>query len=226
MLNRIVNHAVGVVDGRIQEYVAGRYRSLVVGLIEGAVRNWRAEGFLRFGDGEVDCTIRLYDWCDRIIRLDRTKWPAVRVQYDGALPTRAMRIGLADPKRTPRPDLVLFIGKLDVHVEAKRLAASGGLPKLYVDQGIRRFLDKAYGWGRDSRGVMIAYHMADSPDDGFAAVNMQIRANSELGEPHCIEQIEVLLPELLILESAHGLPFKLMHFSLDIRARDVGHQLA
>jgi hypothetical protein len=217
MLERLRTRAVGAVDVAVQSYAARQVHSLITRMITLSVQSWEAEGFLRFGDGEVDCTVRLYDWCDRLIDADRTAWPAMRVQYDGALPSAGMRAGIEDPMRTVRPDLFLFVGSISIHIEAKRLGVGGSLPKFYVDRGLKRFLSSSYAWQPSARGVMISYNLVDSPSDGLAVVNEKIEQDPTLGSTHLLTQIDLVLPKVSLHKSSHGLHFDIFHYAIDMR---------
>jgi hypothetical protein len=218
MLERISLVVHGRADQRVRTYAAKRCETLVRTLFVDAVSAWSRENFLRFGDHEVDCTVRFFDWCQRTLQEDPGRWPSVRVQYDGTTPTLEILRGVADPKTSPRPDVIIFIGHITLHLEAKRLATSDQLPKLYVQKGMLRFLGGSYAWSPGSRGAMLSYNMVDSVRDGIDHVNGVIKSSQDMGPDGTLEFREPLHPKLDLFVSEHGAPpLTLLHFAVDMR---------
>ena len=217
MFELLMLRVAGAVDVSVQAYAASRIPQLMSNLIASAVERWARESFHRFDDGEINCTVRLYDLCDRLLSEHRTEWPCTRVQYDGALPSRDMRAGRENVKRAVRPDLFVFIGSISIHVEAKLLSSTGGLPRYYVDRGMKRFLSRSYAWSSDSRGIMVSYNLTDPPATGLAAVNRAISKDPTLGSSHAIRQVRTVHSRVELHESTHGLHFDLLHYAIDMR---------
>ncbi len=155
-------------------------------LIEGTAL-WEREGFSRWDDGELACTVRLFDCCDRVAHASSRGWAAlVRIQYDGAQPTPGMRRGLEDPRRARRPDLIVFLGSDSILLEAKKLHLGDNLPSLYVREGMQRFIFRHYSSSIRNEGAMVGYILRDAPLDVIAAVNAVIESDPGLGRRHAL----------------------------------------
>jgi hypothetical protein len=207
----------GHLDAQIQQYAARRCDELVESLLLAAAIEWLAENYLRFNDHEISCSVRIYDWCRRLLRETPESWPATRVQYDGPRPNAEMLAGAAYPASAKRPDIILSVGQVEVHVEAKRLSASNPLPNLYVTEGMMRFIHREYAWATTDRGVMLSYNLADDPATAVAAVNNVVRGLPNLGPAHQLHPDGNLHARLARFQSDHGLAFALKHLALDMR---------
>jgi hypothetical protein len=207
----------GHLDAQIQQYAARRCDELVESLLLAATLQWLAENYLRFNDHEISCTVRIYDWCRRLLRDTPESWPATRVQYDGPRPNAEMLAGTADPTSARRPDMILSVGQVEVHVEAKRLSASNPLPRLYVTEGMMRFIHGEYAWSPRDRGVMLSYNLTDDPAIGAAAVNNVVHGLPSLGPTHELHPDGHLHARLARFLSDHGLSFVLKHLAVDMR---------
>lgn len=217
MLRALVRLAPGRIDAEIQRYAAARCSELCESLISAAITAWIAENFLRFNDQEVSCTVRIYDWCRRLLRARPQQWPSMRVQYDGPKPSADMLAGLADPVAAKRPDLVISVGQVEVHVEAKRLALAKQLPRLYVIEGMMRFVGHRYAWDPGDRGMMMSYNVMDAPSATVAAVNSVVSAELSLGPAHQLHPASKPHARIERFVSEHGLPYSLIHFAIDMR---------
>lgn len=209
--------APGRIDSKIQQYAAARCDQLSESLLSEAISAWIAESFMRFNDHEVSCTVRLYDWCRRLLHESPERWPSTRVQYDGPKPSADMLAGRADPAAAKRPDLVISIGRVEVHVETKRLGTAGQLPRLYVLEGMMRFIDGRYAWSPGDRGVMVSYNASDAPADTALAVNSVVNAEPRLGSAHQLRPAGKLQARIDRFVSEHGLAYSLNHLAIDMR---------
>lgn len=104
-----------------------------------------------------------------------------------------------------------------MHIEAKRLHVSDGLPKKYVEQGMRRFIDGRYPTAGHNIGAMLAYLLKDSTEDVIGAVNGVINLESTLGPPHVLSDPTQPAPRLTIHVSIHAGNLRLFHHILDMR---------
>lgn len=198
--------------------MASRAEELLWALLRQASSLWEAEGFNRFNDGEVACTARLFDCCDRVIHSDDVTFPQVHVQYDGPQLTMSMRAGSGDPARTPRPDMTIRFGSAALRVEAKRLMLIDQLPRKYVREGMFRFLDGRYSSTPPHPGVMVGYILRDPPPAVVAAVNTVISTESGLGAQHLLGPATVTAGPLSRHRSSHAPGPEIVHFLLDIRS--------
>lgn len=183
-----------------------------------AIELWESEDFSRYSNGELSCTIRLYDCFDRLLRSEPRRFPMMRIQYDGPCPTREMREGREDPSRSPRPDLTVFVGNAAVHVEAKRLHLDDGLPALYVSEGMMRFIENKYSASLLIPGVMIGYVLRGDPLDVISSINAHISADSRMGPSDLVREIESPLWCITLCESVHGGEVRLIHGEIDLRS--------
>ncbi|MBQ0903575.1 hypothetical protein [Micromonospora sp. U21] len=186
-------------------------------LLVEALRLWGQEAFFRYSDSEVACTVRVYHWSVHVIR-NNPRWAIYRMQYDGPQPTREMCEGVEDPARASRPDLNISVGQdVVVHVEAKRLKASGGLPRKYVTEGMRRFVDGRYETTSCGLGGMLGYILEDDPIQVIDLVNKTIVAEPDFGPTAVLRSRGRQAPEILEHTSDHA-GFELHHFTLDLRS--------
>lgn len=216
MLESLRINLGGRVATRLQSSVAARASSLLEELLVEAVRLWEAEEFRRYDEGEISCTIRLFDCCDRVVSSAK-KWALVHVQYDGAQPTRATRRGDESPKFSPRPDMNVRFGQVLVDIEAKRLEADGNLPGRYVREGMRRFITGRYPSHSTVGGVMLAYVQHDPPRVGVAAVNRVIEADPDMADSEVLSNSRKLSSRFLIHDSYHA-SIRIVHHVIDLRA--------
>ena len=206
----------GAVAAWIGDYAARQYGDLATDLLREAVEAWHREGFARLDDHEVNCTIRIYDWCDRIIAQNRSSWPAMRVTYDAPLPSAAMRRGTMDASRSARPDLWIWVGGRPVLVEAKRLAATGDLARRYVTEGMMRFFSGHYSTNGSVSGFMLSYSVNNCVSDSMATVNVRIRNILDDGESRCVMFQSHLGPALDLYLSASVPDCGLLHFAVEM----------
>jgi hypothetical protein len=145
---------------------------------------WKAEGFPRYRDEEVPYTAVLVGRMRRIAHAQGLPFIASpeRVRY-----SEPVFEGLADPAEAPRIDIGVpwGAGVADdpfFSFECKRLAP-GRLARLYVDQGMMRFVTGYYA-PDTSVGGMIGYVVGGGPVVAKDAVNARVRADSRLGATH------------------------------------------
>jgi hypothetical protein len=185
-------------------------------LIE-SITTWATKHFDRYDDYEVSFTVRLYAWMLEVTASNRGEMLMIHPQYDGPLPTREMLLGLADVGRTPRPDLTVKCGEASIHIEAKRVMLTKGLPAKYVNDGMMRFLDGRYVSPGVSLAFMLGYIMRDAPAKCYEAINSVIRVHSNLGSDQLARQREAL-GGLSIYVSEHKIG-EITHYAIDVRDR-------
>ncbi len=216
MLGEMVPRFQGRASLWLARKAAENVDALIADLIFGAVILWQRDSFSRFKDNELSCTIRLYACCRQVLSNERSKYAQVDISYEAAQPSEDMLAGLADPLRTPRPDLTLKIGVTQIRLEAKLLGEEKRLASLYVTQGMARFLDGRYGQP-NVPGVMIAYLLSGDPPTVVDRINSALTSHLK-----CVPT-ESLVPQ----ESAHSLVFvhhsqhtagiRLIHKMIDLR---------
>ncbi|MBL7260750.1 hypothetical protein [Paractinoplanes lichenicola] len=189
-------------------------RSIRSLLIE-SIRLWQQEQFHRFNDHETSSTVRLYYWAVQVVR-SSPELSFFRVQYDGPQPTAAMLAGSEDPARAPRPDINVSLGQdIVVHVEAKRLKSGDGLPKKYVTQGMRRFVDGRYDTRPCNLGGMLGYIMDGDSAKAIAQINQTISDEADFGPNAALRAQGSPLPFIGEYVSDHG-SFSLIHLAIDV----------
>ena len=144
-------------------------------------------------------------------------WPSTRIQFDGPRPDAKMLAGLSAPDSARRPDLVIAVGQIEIHVEAKRLSTAGPLPRLYVMEGMMRFVRGNYAWASGDRGLMLSYNLSEAPAATAGAVNAVIHSSAELGPSHELRHDLLVHDRLVRYLSDHGLPYVLKHLAVDMR---------
>jgi len=217
LLSGLRAHVVGKLAINLQNRVASQLDRLIRQLLIDAASLWRQDGFSRWSDGELACTVRIYDCALSVIENDPEAWALIHVQYDGTQPTLKMRRGLADPAKATRPDLNVRIGSAVIHVEAKRLHLRDGLPKKYLNLGMRRFIDGQYSTAGHGLGAMISFVLSDDPQDAIDAVNEMIIATPDLGPSHIIDLPDAVADRVLLHTSFHNGGLRLFHHAVDIR---------
>lgn len=208
----------GSVAIKLQASVAARADELVVELFDLAFSAWEDSNFNRYDETETSCTIRFFDCADQIVRADAVKWALVRLQYDGPQPTPEIRSGQANPNTSPRPDLILFMGGVELSVEAKRVGTRKPLPADYVNRGMSRFLGGKYAVAGGCSGHMIGYILKDDPSACVREINKVIAANGSLGAAHRL--LNVGAPSrgrVYRYQSLHGPKISLGHHHYDMR---------
>jgi hypothetical protein len=214
MLSDLRFQVQGRIARNLQKNVAKHADSLITELLHLAALEWAALGFNRFDDSEVSCTVRLFDLADRIVRQD-PKWTLLRLQYDGAQPTKEMRAGRADPNTTPRPDMVLTVGLSDLSVEAKRIGVRSPLPRDYVNRGMLRFVEGKYPADIGSPGIMVGFALRDGLAACVVAINHAICKTPSLGASNQLMTPESLSRRMSRYLSNHG-SVRIVHHHLEL----------
>lgn len=187
-----------------EELVPEIERTILHLIVEGFQR-WQASGFRRFGDHEDHFTARLYD-CMKVVGRERDL--PFRPRYQHTELSEAMREGREDPAHAPRFDLTIAWGFLTddsyFTIECKRLAP-GDLTRLYVLQGIARFVQGYYG-ATASAGGMVGYVIRGTPDAILQGVNAHIDGSPELGSGHTLSRTHPVAWLKDVFESNHSRP--------------------
>ncbi|MEZ5371265.1 MAG: hypothetical protein R2704_00625 [Microthrixaceae bacterium] len=178
-----VNRVYGYVDPVLEQYLAGGIDRLVPDLIERALVKWRDGGFVRFDDYEANCTIQVFRWmvAERETNPD---FHCVHPRLEWVQPTPEMFAAKESASHMRRPDIRLTIGDSAAWtVECKRLKLSDNLPRLYVDEGLERFVSGSYG-ASEATGAMIGYIIDDSPRQIVKAINRRVVEHAVMGAGH------------------------------------------
>jgi hypothetical protein len=217
MLRALRTRLQGSLAISLQNEVAGRADSIVSELFGRAFEDWERAGFDRFDDGETSCTVRLFDCVDRILRNDLRKWGLVRVQYDGPQPTPEIRSGRANPNTSPRPDLILSIGRLELNMEAKRVGTHSPLPRDYVERGMARFVTGRYAMTVGQPGHMLGYILNDPPQECVTAINRVIAGSASVVRGQTLVHTVGQPARIRRYVSVHGAGLTLIHLHFDLR---------
>jgi hypothetical protein len=218
VLESLVVRFQGHANNWLAQRAAAQAVATLDNLLVEASSLWQIQNFRRYSDDEVCCTVCFFDCCEAAIASNPNLFSPLRVVYDGAQPTRAMRAGSAHPASAPRPDLtVLFGQQVTIRVEAKRLALSSGLPGKYVRQGMRRFLDGRYSSTAGKPGIMLGFVTIDAPDNVIDAINKAIRSEPDLTDSDCLMDATAPIPAMRRCESHHSDGLMLLHCAIDLR---------
>ncbi|MGH9194341.1 MAG: hypothetical protein ACRD1T_01210 [Acidimicrobiia bacterium] len=174
---------------------------LVERMLEIAIVTWSAAGWVRYDDMEVNCSIQLFRFGDEAIR-NTPRLRVLSLNLEWFQPTVAMLHGNESAVGMRRPDLRVSVGHHAARIlECKRLAASGGLPREYVEEGMTRFLSGDYEVGEDA-GYMIAY-LSDDEVASIAAVNQLVRLHPDMGNSHQLGGRRQTVPVASWYSSSH-----------------------
>jgi hypothetical protein len=217
VLENLFVRVEGHVSSWLAERAGGRAEAMLNALLVEATILWQSQGFRRYSDDEVCCTVCFFDCCEEVVALKPSEFPVVRVVYGGAQPSQAMRMGAEHPKTVPYPDISILIGPVTIRIEAKRLALAGSLALKYVREGMRRFLDGRYSSTTGRPGVMLGYVGTDDPQAVIAAVNAKIVAEVDLAASDCLIDITSPISALSVSETVHSKSVRLLHLVFDLR---------
>jgi hypothetical protein len=218
MLSNLVTRYEGKAANWLQRRASASADSTVEALFVETVALWEARKFLRVSDEETCCTVPFFDCCDQILELNQDKYPRIRILYNGAHPTREMRAGLVHPKTAPIPDLTLVFGLMTFTIEAKRLALGEGLPRKYVREGMRRFIDKKYKSSPGRAGFMFGFVVRDNVHDIIGSINAAIIAEKDLNAADQLDSITDPLSKFCRCESKHADGLRLVHGLVDVKS--------
>lgn len=157
----------------------------VLQLVVDGFERWEAGGFVRYGDHEDHFTIRLVA-CMKEIRRERNM--GLMPRFQGVEPSAEMLGGLEDPAHAPRIDMVVswdvFTDDALYSIECKRLAPND-LARLYVVEGIARFVQGYYG-AKDEYSAMVGYVISGTPDAVLSRVNSHVERAHTMGSSHTL----------------------------------------
>ena len=157
----------------------------VLQLVVDGFERWQMGGFTRVGDHEDHYTVRLFE-CMKRIRRERNM--AIIPRYHHVELSDDMLQGRADPVHAPCIDMVVSCDWLsdDVYlsIECKRLAPND-LARLYVVEGIDRFVRGFYGGGAQT-GAMVGYVINGTTDAVLKRVNVHVSRAPRMGRNHSL----------------------------------------
>lgn len=149
-------------------------------LVVDGFKEWEQSGFKRFGNREDDYTARLAKCMQ-----DVNDNSSFRVQPEYPDFTEEMREGDEDSRKAPHIDIVIFpYTERDVFlsIECKRLAEND-LTRLYVVEGIDRFVTGKYG-RKSTVGAMVGYVIEGTPEEIVNRINIHIERHLRMGQGH------------------------------------------
>jgi len=211
--SRIVNKPAGWTVKRATEAI----EELIDHLFREAFAIWVAESLFRKTDEEPCCAVVFYGCCLRVLDSMAEDAPLC-VHWEAGRPTREMLAGNEHPKTFVKPDMTVTCGhRCTIKIEAKRLMTGKGLPKKYVQEGMRRFIDGKYSSTAGKPGYMLGFVVRGDTDKVAIAINKAIEAESDLGANDQLGALTVPCDRFTRFESAHVGEIRLIHNFLDIR---------
>ena len=163
---------------------------------------WQMSGFKRYGDHENHFTVRLVA-CMREIRRERNI--ALVPYYQFVEPSDEMLEGLEDPAHAPCIDMVVSRDLLNediyLSIECKRLAPND-LTRLYVVEGIERFVSGYYG-AKAQTGAMVGYLLDGTPSTVLQRVNAHVDNQPTMGTGHGLTSIDPIGQLDAVFSSIH-----------------------
>lgn len=184
-----------------------------------AVEEWIRDGLPSFDHFEASKTVQLFG---RIDRATRTPGPffMLEVDLEGVELSPDVLAGRSSAIAIPRPDMRFRIGSVSRLVECKRLSAPKGLPRLYVEEGMLRFIGGKYSADAD-RGTMVGYVEDDDEKTSVARVNSVITSHGSLGPGNELGAPTIVGSRFVRRSSEHdrtgSSPIELDHLLIDIR---------
>lgn len=216
---RNVRTIFGAVTPAIHRLMATAIDDMIDEAVNTAVASWHADGWTTFGPHEADCTVQLYARMEDAVR----KTPALRTlspRLEWVQVTPAMLAGTESAATAGRPDLRFYVGSAGRTVECKRLSLATSHPRLYVDEGMARFVTGAYA-SSETRGGMVGYVQEDAPDDIVTAINKSVLAHIAMGKGHELKAVAPRGSSTERYASRHqrvSMPtIDLAHYLVDIR---------
>jgi hypothetical protein len=198
------------------ERAADALEELVDELLGDAFELWLAQSLVRVSDEEPCCAVVFYGCCRRVLESQET---ILRILPEADQPTRQMLAGIEHPKNSARPDMTVLLGRYTIRIEAKRLMPGQGLPKKYVQEGMRRFIDGKYSSTSGKAGYMLGFVVSGETAAVVSAINQAIIAEADLGLNDHLAAVTVPRPRFTRYESTHVNKLRLVHNFLDVRLK-------
>ena len=180
----------------------------VLHLVVAGFERWETGGFTRYGDHEDHYTVRLVA-CMREVRRDLNM--ALVPRFQNVEPSDEMLEGREDPARAPRIDMVVswdvFADDALFSIECKRLAPDD-LARLYVIEGIARFVRGYYG-AKDDSGAMVGYIINGTPTAVLERVNGHISSSPGMGPEQVLIPANPIRWLDTVFSSSHPRPLPL-----------------
>lgn len=162
---------------------------LVHTLISEAVKSWRASGWHRWNDQEINCAVQLYRWCQRV-QEDDEALDLLTIDHEWVQLTPEILEGRATANRALRPDFRVRIGRTAARlVECKRLRTGGAWSRKYVHEGMWRFISGAYA-SADGRGLMVGFVQSGDVAALLASINRVVLNHADLDADDCLRPIK------------------------------------
>jgi hypothetical protein len=184
-MNRLrnVRTIFGAVTPAVHRLMATAIDDMINEAMNAAVSSWRDDAWIRFGDHEADCTVQLHARVEEAVRkTPRLRSLSPRLEWVQVTP--GMLAGTESAATAGRPDLRFYVGlRVGVAAECKRLSLGAGHPRLYVNEGMARFVTGEYA-SKETRGGMIGYVQADQPDEIVGVINRNVIAHAAMGPGH------------------------------------------
>lgn len=189
---------------------------LIDDLFHDAFALWLAKSLVRKTDEEPCCAVVFYGCCQDVL----SSWPddtPLCVHWESGQPSREMLAGREHPKTFAKPDMTITCGhRCTIKIEAKRLV-SARLPKKYVQEGMRRFIDGKYSSTPGKPGYMLGFVVGGETERIVRAINKAINAEPDLGTSQQLGSGTVPQPRFARYESVHADELRLIHNLLDVR---------
>lgn len=212
----------GTCEPAVQRFVATKIDDILDELILEAVELWRASGFVRFDNREVNCAVQVFSHIVRASR-QRPKFRILQPRLEHPLLTNEIRSGQQSADTARRPDMHVSIGhRANRSVECKLLSDSGPLARKYVREGMHRFVSGAYGKD-DTSGRMIGFVIKGHAGDCVERLNNQV--DDFLDESHRLSPHVETLGTAAYRSSHDRAPLgrlDLTHFHIVVPVTDLG----
>ncbi|WP_143227395.1 hypothetical protein [Actinomadura mexicana] len=215
MLGEILPNIQGRASVWLARKAAADADSLLYDLFSGAATLWQKESFSSYNHHERSCTVRLYAFCRQVILAERYKYAQVKLYYEAAQPSQEMLDGLADPLAAPIPDLTLEVGGVEIRLEAKVLRGDRSFARLYVTQGMARFLDGRYGQP-GVPGLMVGYLQSGDVPVLVDWINSALVSLARNPQESLTSQASTH-PRVFVHHSQHAPDSRLIHKWIDLR---------
>lgn len=220
LLRSLARKTYGAITPTLKGLIAADIDRMVEEMLTLAIQRWRASGWQRFDDLEINCTIQLFRWSEEAIDHNRGL-ESLSVQLEWVQPTPEMIAGLETAVTLRRPDLRVSVGRYSGRsIECKRLSLRNGHPRRYVNDGMDRFVSGGYGNG-EAIGFLAGFIQRDEPNAIVTEVNTVVTTHPRMGPADQLEPVPTRGGGCQPYESHHsgsiGPPL-LRHYLIDFQS--------
>ncbi len=183
MIERALDRVYGRISMVVQVRAARRLSELVPELVGDAVARWAKNGWVTYDHTEANCTIQLYRWLVEARRID-IRFHTFEVNLENVNPTPQMLEGKASVATASRPDVRISVRGAGIFLEAKRLMSTGDWCRLYVHEGMARYVASTYA-ATERVGMMVGYVQNQPDTTGLRdRINNYVHSHELMGPSH------------------------------------------